>query len=59
MQLDIFKKLLAKDKWSDAEKVEIKKLKSDFEKMAEVISPLIVGEFQQIMIQNTEKLNSL
>lgn len=59
MQLDIFKKLLAKDKWSDAEKVEIKKLKSDFEKMAEVFSPLIVGEFQQIMIQNTEKLNSL
>ncbi len=59
MQLGTFKKLLEKDEWSDAEKVEIKKLRSDFEKMAEVFSPLIVGEFQQIVIQNAEKLNSL
>lgn len=59
MQLETFKKLLAKDELSDADKVEIKQLKSDFEKITEVVSPLIVGEFRQIVIQNAEKLSSL
>ena len=59
MQLETFKRLLAKDELSDADKVEIKQLKSDFEKITEVVSPLIVGEFRQIVIQNAEKLNSL
>lgn len=59
MQLATFKKLLAKEKLSDADKVEIRQLKSDFEKITEVLSPLIVGEFRQIVIQNAEKLKSL
>ena len=59
MQLETFKKLLSKEKLSDAEKVEIKQLKSDFENITEVVSPLIVGEFRQIVIQNAEKLSSL
>lgn len=59
MQLATFKKLLAKEKLSDADKVELKQLKSDFEKITEVLSPLIVGEFRQIVIQNAEKLKSL
>jgi predicted ATP-binding protein involved in virulence len=59
MQLATFKKLLAKEDLSDADKVEIKQLKSDFEKITEVVSPLIVGEFRQIVIQNAEKLKSL
>ena len=59
MQLETFKKLLSKEELSDAEKVEIKQLKSDFEKITEVVSPLIVGEFRQIVIQNAEKLSSL
>ena len=59
MQLETFKKLLAKEELSDADKVEIKQLKSDFEKITEVVSPLIVGEFRQIVIQNAEKLKSL
>ena len=59
MQLETFKKLLAKEELSDADKVEIKQLKSDFEKITEVVSPLIVGEFRQIVIQNAEKLSSL
>lgn len=59
MQLETFKKLLAKEVLSDADKVEIRQLKSDFEKITEVVSPLIVGEFRQIVIQNAEKLNSL
>ena len=59
MQLETFKKLLSKEELSDAEKVEIKQLKSAFEKITEVVSPLIVGEFRQIVIQNAEKLKSL
>ena len=59
MQLETFKKLLSKEELSDAEKVEIKQLKSDFENITEVVSPLIVGEFRQIVIQNAEKLSSL
>lgn len=59
MQLETFKKLLAKEELSDADRVEIKQLKSDFEKITEVVSPLIVGEFRQIVIQNAEKLSRL
>ena len=59
MQLATFKKLLAKDELTDADKVEIRQLRSDFEKITEVLSPLIVGEFRQIVIQNAEKLKSL
>lgn len=59
MQLETFKNLLAKEELTDADKVEIRQLKSDFEKITEVVSPLIVGEFRQIVIQNAEKLNSL
>lgn len=59
MQLARFKELLAKKALSDADKVELKQLKSDFEKINEVVSPLIVGEFRQVFIKNAEKLNSL
>lgn len=59
MQLARFKELLAKKALSDADKVELKQLKSDFEKIKEVVSPLIVGEFRQVFIKNVEKLNSL
>ena len=59
MQLDNFRRLLAKEELSDAEKVEIKQMKCEFEKMTETLSPLIVGEFRQIVIQNAEKLSSL
>ena len=59
MQFDNFKKLLLKDELSDADKLELKRLKADFEKMNEVVSPLIVGEFRQIAIKNAEKLKDL
>lgn len=59
MQLARFKELLAKKALSDADKVELKQLKSDFENINEVVSPLIVGEFRQVFIKNAEKLNSL
>ena len=56
MKLNDFKELLAKDELTDAEMVELKQLKSDFEKINEAVSPLIVGEFQNVLIQNTEKI---
>lgn len=59
MQLERFKELLAKEALSDADKVELKQLKSYFEKINEIVSPLIVGEFHQVVIKNVEKLNSL
>ena len=59
MQLGIFKNLLAKEELTDADKMEIIQLKSDFEKVAEVSSPLVVGEFRQILIRYAEKLKSL
>jgi hypothetical protein len=59
MQLNTLKGLLGKEVWTEADKVEIKQLKSDFEKIPETISPLIVGEFRQIVIQNAEKLKNL
>ena len=59
MQLDNFRRLLAKEELSDAEKVEIKQLKCEFEKITETLSPLIVGEFRQIVIKKEEKLSSL
>ena len=59
MQLETLRKLLEKEVWTDADKVEIRQLKSDFEKIPETISPLVVGGFRQMMIQNADKLKSL
>lgn len=59
MQFDSFKKLLLKKDLTDADKAELKRLKADFEKMNEVVSPLIVGEFRQIVIQYADKLKNL
>ena len=59
MQLDNFRRLLAKEELSDAEKVEIKQMKCEIEKITETLYTLIVGEFRQIVIQNAEKLSSL
>lgn len=59
MQLETLRKLLEKETWTDADKVEIRQLKSDFEKIPETVSPLVVGGFRQMMIQYADKLKSL
>ena len=59
MQLEILKNLLDKETWTDADKVEIRQLKSEFEKISETASPMIVGGFRQMMIQNADKLKNL
>lgn len=59
MQLETLKRLLEKNELTDADKVEIKQLKTEFEKTSEVFSPLIIGEYRQLVIQNSEILNNL
>lgn len=59
MQLDKFKQLLSKEDLSDADIVEIKLLKSDFEKIPEALSPQLVGAYQQVLMANSEKLRRL
>ena len=59
MQLETLRNLLEKETWADSDKVEIKQLKSDFEKIPETVSPLVVGGFRQMMIQYADKLKSL
>lgn len=59
MQLETLKSLLEKETLTEADKVEIKQLKSEFEKISETASPLIVGGFRQMMIQNSDKLKNL
>lgn len=59
MQLAAFKNLLEKECLSNAERIELKQLKSDFEKIPETVSPLVVGEFRRLLIQYTEKLKEL
>lgn len=59
LQFDRFKKLLLKEDLTAADKAELKRLKADFEKINEVVSPLIVGEFRQIAIQYSDKLKNL
>ena len=59
MQLETLKSLLDKETWTDADKVEIRQLKSEFEKISETASPMIVGGFRQMMIQNADKLKNL
>lgn len=59
MQLETLKRLLEKNELTDADKVEIKQLRTEFEKTSEVFSPLIIGEYRQLVIQNSEILNNL
>ncbi len=59
MQLNTFKILLEKEHLTDSEKIELKQLKSDFEKIPETVSPLVVGEFRRLLIQYTEKFKEL
>ncbi|MBR5911540.1 MAG: AAA family ATPase [Bacteroidales bacterium] len=59
MQLNTFKNLLEKEHLTDSEIIELKQLKSDFEKIPETVSPLVVGEFRRLLIQYMEKFKEL
>lgn len=59
MRLNDFRRLLEKAQWSEADRIKIKNLKEDFEKIPEVVSPLIVGEYKRLSIQYADKLMTL
>ena len=59
MQLDKLKKLLEKETLLSSEKSELKSLIHDFDKIPEVVSPLIVGEYLRLKNQYIAVINSL
>ena len=59
MQLQRLRTLLSKDTLSGAESVEVRQLRSEFDKIAEVLSPQLVGEYRQILVDNAAKLRNL
>lgn len=59
MQLDKLKKLLEKETLLSSEKSELKSLINDFDKIPEVVSPLIVGEYLHLKNQYMAVINSL
>jgi len=59
MRLNDFRRLLEKAQWSEADRIKIKNLKEDFEKIPEVVSPLIVGEYKRLSIKYADKLMAL
>ena len=59
MQLERFKELLKKETLLSSEKNELKNLISDFDKISEVVSPLVVGAYLQLKNEHIETINSL
>ena len=59
MQLDKLKKLLEKETLLNSEKSELKSLINDFDKIPEVVSPLIVGEYLRLKNKYIAVINSL
>ncbi|MEB3076405.1 AAA family ATPase [Capnocytophaga gingivalis] len=59
MQLDKLKKLLEKETLLSSEKSELKSLIHDFDKIPEVVSPLIVGEYLRLKNKYIAVINSL
>ena len=59
MQLRKFKRLLEKERLSDADKVRIKQYKEDFDKIPEAISPQLVGGYRKILIAYSDRIEDL
>ena len=59
MQLNNLHTLLEKKDWSDSDKIEVKRLASDFDKIPETISPLIVGEYRQLVVKYANRIKEL
>ena len=59
MQLERFEELLKKETLLSSEKSELKSLIHDFDKIPEVVSPLIVGEYLRLKNKYIAVINSL
>ena len=59
MQLNTLKTLLGKETLTLSEKVEVKNLMTDFDKIPEPASPIIVGEYLQLKSNSINKIQRL
>ena len=59
MQLDNLKGLLEKETLTEEEKKTVKLLNAGFEKIPEMISPILVGEYRQLVTLYSEKITGL
>lgn len=59
MQLNRLKGLLEKEDWSDSDKLEVKRLTTDFDRIPEAISPLIVGGYRQLAVKYANRIKEL
>ena len=59
MQLDNLKGLLEKETLTEEEKKTVKLLNAGFEKIPEMISPILVGEYRQLVTLYSEKITRL
>lgn len=58
-QLASLKALLEKDSMSSSDKVLVKQLLAEFDKVSEVVSPILVGEYMQLKIKYSDKIKAL
>ncbi len=59
IQLDNLKELLEKEVLTEEEKKTVKLLNAGFEKIPEMISPILVGEYRQLVTLYSEKITRL
>lgn len=59
MQLNTLQELLGQKEISDSDKVTIKQMIADFDKIPESVSPLLIGKYLQIKIEYANKIKEL
>lgn len=59
MQMDMLEGLLRKDVLSDSERVAVRQLMADFEKVPESASPMLVGQFRQMKMRFADRVKDV
>lgn len=59
IRLHTFESLLEKEELSNGDKEQLLSLISDFDKISEAASPLVVGEFMRLKVEYSDKINAL
>lgn len=59
MQLNTLQELLEKQENTDADKITVKQLIADFDKIPESVSPLVIGKYLQMKIEYANKIKEL
>lgn len=58
-QLGLLRSLLENEIMSEKDRFEVSQLLEDFERIPEAVSPRIIGEYQQLKLENASKIESL